>query len=116
MQRVVANLRELPGLSRFFLPSLFSDFQRAASEGPVIIVNASQYSCDALVVLLDRDPVHIPLQITQDTVLELSRKLCTLTVCATRADMTRKLASFLRKLWDQIVSPIVDVLQTIHPS
>ena len=29
--------------------------------------------------------------------------------------MTRELASFLRKLWDQIVSPIVDVLQTIHP-
>jgi CHAT domain-containing protein len=116
MQRVVTNIRELPGLSRFLLPSLFSDLQRAASGGPVIIVNASKYSCDALVVLLDRDPVHIPMQITQENVRELSTELRTLTVRATRTDMTREIASFLRKLWDQIVSPIVDVLQTTHPS
>ena len=30
--------------------------------------------------------------------------------------MTKELAFFLRKLWDQIVSPIVDYLQTTHPS
>ena len=29
--------------------------------------------------------------------------------------MTRELASFLRKLWDEIVSPIIDHLQTTHP-
>ena len=39
-----------------------------ASGGPVIIVNASKYSYDALIVFLDRDPVHIPLQITQTDV------------------------------------------------
>ena len=86
MQRVVANIRELPGLSRFLLPSLFLDLQRAASGGSVIIVNASKYSCDALVVFIDRDPVHIPLLITQGD-----------------------------ELWDQIVSPIVERLQATHP-
>ncbi|KAF8551333.1 hypothetical protein OG21DRAFT_1487080 [Imleria badia] len=62
MQRVVTNIRELPGLSRFLLPSLFPDLQRAAAAangGPVIIVNASKYSCDALIIFLDRDRVHI---------------------------------------------------------
>jgi CHAT domain-containing protein len=39
-----------------------------------------------------------------------------LTVRAKRADMTRELAFFLRKLWDQIVSPIVDCLQATLPS
>ena len=116
MQTVVTNIRELPGLSRFLLPSLFPDLQRAASGGPVIIVNASQYSCDALVVFLDRGPVHIPLQITQEGVRDLSTELHTLTVRATRADVTKELAFFLRKLWDQIVSPIVDCLRTTHPS
>ena len=115
MQTVVTNIRKLPGLSRFLLPSLFPYLQRAASGGPVIIVNASQYSCDALVVLLDRDPVHIPLQITQEGVRNLSIELDTLTVRAKRADVTRELAFFLRKLWDQIVSPIVDCLQTTLP-
>ena len=114
MQRVVTNIRELPGLSRFLLPSLFSDLQRVATGGPVIIVNASEYTCDALVVLLDRDPVHIPLQVTLKDVRDLSTELRTLSVCATRVDMTRELAFFLRKLWDQIVSPIVDFLQTTH--
>ena len=117
MQRVVNGIRELPGLSRFLLPLLFSDLQCAASGGPVIIVNASEhYSCDALIVLLDQDPVHIPLQITQESVQDLSIELRTLTTRAKRVNVTRELASFLRKLWDQVVSPIVDFLQTILPS
>ncbi|KAG6376565.1 hypothetical protein JVT61DRAFT_1543 [Boletus reticuloceps] len=72
MQRVVANIRKLPGLSRFLLSPLFSDLQCAASGGLVVVVNASKYSCDALVILPDGDPVHIPLQITQENVRDLS--------------------------------------------
>ena len=116
IQTVVTNIRELPGLSRFLLPSLFPALQVAASGGPVIILNASKYSCDALVVFFDRDPVHIPLQITQEGVRDLSKELQILTVRATRADVTKELACFLRKLWDQIVSPIVDCLRKTHPS
>jgi CHAT domain-containing protein len=116
MQKVVTNIRKLPGLSRFLLPSLFSNLQRAASGGAVIIVNASKHSCDVLIIFLDRDPVHIPLQITQEDVRGLSAELQTLTLGSTRDDVTRQLAAFLCKLWDQIVSPIVDCLQTIHPS
>ncbi|KAF8122964.1 hypothetical protein EV363DRAFT_1404369 [Boletus edulis] len=108
LQRVVTNIRELPGLSRFLLPSLFSDLQlkRAASGGP---------HCDVLLILLNRDPVHIPLQITVESVRELLREVNTLTVRATTTDVTRALAAFLRKLWDQIISPIVDFLQTSIP-
>ncbi|KAI9567906.1 TPR-like protein [Boletus coccyginus] len=115
MHKIVTNVRALPGLSRFLLPPLFPDLQHAASGGPVIIVNASKYSCDALIVLLDRDPVHIPLQVTQEGVRDMSTELCKLTERAKRIDVTRELAGFLRKLWDQIVSPIVNFLQTIHP-
>ena len=68
LQTVVSNIRQFPGHSRFLLPSLFSDLQHAASGRPVIIVNASKYSCDALVVFVDRDPMHIPLSITKQDV------------------------------------------------
>ncbi|KAF8132911.1 CHAT domain-containing protein [Boletus edulis] len=115
MQRIIINIRELPGLSRFLLPSLFSELQRAASGGPVIIVNASQYSCDALVVLLDRDPVHIPLQITKECVRDLSEELHASTELAKKFDVTRELGSLLRNLWDQVVSPVVDFLLTTLP-
>jgi CHAT domain-containing protein/tetratricopeptide (TPR) repeat protein len=116
LQTVVADIRDLPGSSHFLLPLPFHDLQCAASGGPVIIVNASQYGCDALIVFFNRDPVHIPLQITQQDARHLSTELHTLTARAKSADVTKELAFFLRKLWDQIVSPIVDCLQTTHPS
>ncbi|KAG2755076.1 hypothetical protein P692DRAFT_20869697, partial [Suillus brevipes Sb2] len=62
---VVSRIRMLPEYSRFLQPPLFSDLQKAAEEGPVIIVNASQYSCDALIVLSDQGPVHVPIDLTQ---------------------------------------------------
>ncbi|KAI9567584.1 CHAT domain-containing protein [Boletus coccyginus] len=116
MERVVTDARDLPGLSRFLLPQLFPDLQCAASGVPVIIMNASRYSCDALIVLLDRDPIHIPLQITREDVRDLSTELHTLiTRASKRVDVTKPLVTLLRQLWDQIVSPIIDFLLTIYP-
>ena len=115
LKHLLNKIRELPGLSHFLLPLPFSDLQHAASGGPVAIVNASQYGCDALVVLHDRDPVHIPLRTTQQDVRDLSTDLRRMTSNARRADVKRDLAVFLRKLWDQIVSPIADFLQTTVP-
>ncbi|KAI9462082.1 hypothetical protein HD554DRAFT_1470620 [Boletus coccyginus] len=92
------------------LPSLFPDLRRAASGGPVITINASKY------ILLNRDPVHIPLEIIQEGVRDLSTEFHTLTIRARRVDVARELAAFLRKSRDQIVSPIVDFLRMTHPS
>ncbi|KAG8218960.1 hypothetical protein J3R82DRAFT_4700 [Butyriboletus roseoflavus] len=115
LQGVVTRIRELPGLSHFLLPSPFSDLQQAACEGPVIVVNASKYGCDALVVLVDRNPHHIPLSITKEGVRELSSKLKKLTVDAKSMDVTRELGIFMRELWHEVVSPIVNYLKTVHP-
>lgn len=68
LQGVITRIREPLRLSRFLLLSLFSDLQRAASGGPVIVVNASMFSFDALVVSVDQDSIHIPLQIAQEDV------------------------------------------------
>ena len=115
LQGVVTRIRELPGLSHFLLPPLFSDLQQAAYGGPVIIVNASTYGCDALVVLVDRNPHHIPISITQDGVRGLSSKLGTLSVRTLSVDVTEDLTIILRELWDKVVSPVVDFLRTVHP-
>lgn len=82
MQRLVTEIRVQPGLFRFLLPSLFSDLQCAARGGPVIILNASKYSCDALVVLVHRGPVHIPMWTTQEGLRDLTTELHGLTVRA----------------------------------
>jgi CHAT domain-containing protein/tetratricopeptide (TPR) repeat protein len=115
LQDIIPEIRKLPGLSRFLLPPLFSDLQIAASGGPVIVVNASKYSCDALIVLPDRDPVHVALPITKPRVSELSLELRSLTSRARFSDMTRELLVFLRELWDVVVFPIVTTLQEFCP-
>ena len=58
---IVTEIHRLPGFSHFLRPPLFLDLQISASGGPVIIPNASQYTCDALIILSENEPVHIPL-------------------------------------------------------
>jgi CHAT domain-containing protein/tetratricopeptide (TPR) repeat protein len=115
LQDIVPEIRNLPGLSRFLLPPLFSDLRTAASGGPVVIVNASQYSCDALIVLPDRDPVHVPLPITKPRVSQLALELRSLTLRTRFRDMTKEFLMFLRELWDEVVYPIATSLQEFSP-
>ncbi|KAG0706969.1 TPR-like protein [Suillus ampliporus] len=111
---VVSRIRILPDFSHFLLPPLFSHLQKAAEDGPVIIVNASQYSCDALIVLNAQEPVHVPLKIAQADVSELSSDYHSLAEQFGSSDhelQLHKLVSLLRKLWCHIVSPVVEALR-----
>ncbi|KAG2119451.1 CHAT domain-containing protein [Suillus clintonianus] len=108
---VVSRIRMLPDFSRFLLPPLFSNLQKAAEEGPVIIVNASRYGCDALIVFSAQDPVHVPLDIQQTEVSELSSEFQSLAEQFGSSDCQNKLVSILRKLWDCLVDPVVRALR-----
>lgn len=94
LQDVVTDIRKLPGLSSFLQPSLFSELQTAAVAGPVI-VNASQYSCDALIVRHDQDPTHVLLPITKVRVFESSLELHSLLARAKFEDVSRNLVVLL---------------------
>ena len=111
LQEVVADIHKLPGLSRFLQPPLFSDLRIAAAEGPVIIANASQYGCDGLIVLSDRDPVHVALPITKSRVSELSSELQSMISGAKFGNVTTDILVLLRELWDVVVFPIVRVFE-----
>ncbi|KAJ8580215.1 hypothetical protein M405DRAFT_753549, partial [Rhizopogon salebrosus TDB-379] len=114
MQRddVISRIRMLPDFSRFLLPPLFSDLQQAAEDGPVIIVNVGQHSCDAMIILSAKDPVHVPLDIAQADVLELSKKFQSLIRNAGSSDnQLHEIVSVLRTLWECVVGPIVENLR-----
>ncbi|KAG1747644.1 TPR-like protein [Suillus lakei] len=113
---VILRIRTLPGFSRFLLPPLFSDLQKAADDGPVIVVNASHYSCDALIILSARNPVHVPLHITRGEVSELSSEFQSLTegVGSSHHQLElQKIVFILRKLWLRVVGPIVQALSEL---
>ncbi|OAX35461.1 hypothetical protein K503DRAFT_696998 [Rhizopogon vinicolor AM-OR11-026] len=115
---VISRIRMLPGFSRFLLPPLFSDLQSAAQDGPVIIVNASRYSCDALIVLSSQDPVHVGLDIAQTEVSEWSTQLQSITKDAGSSDHSLQqnlIVRILRELWQHIVAPIVKALKELIP-
>jgi tetratricopeptide (TPR) repeat protein len=57
----VAEIRNVRGFSRFLLPLSYEDLQAAARHGPVIILIASQYSCNAIIVPTSGEPHHVPL-------------------------------------------------------
>ncbi|KIJ57702.1 hypothetical protein HYDPIDRAFT_34865, partial [Hydnomerulius pinastri MD-312] len=63
--KVVEEIRTFEGFSRFLLPPLFADLREAAREGPIIILIASKFSCDAIIVWHTRSPVHLRLPLKE---------------------------------------------------
>jgi hypothetical protein len=49
-ETLLDDIRHRPGFEHFLLPLPFAELSRATAAGPMIIVNVSQYRCDALVV------------------------------------------------------------------
>jgi hypothetical protein len=109
---VISRIRMLPDFSRFLLPPLFCDLQQAAEDGPVIIVNASRYTCDAMIILSATDPVHVPLHIAQADALELSKKFQSFIGDVGSSDnQLYEIVGVLRTLWECVVDPIVEALK-----
>ncbi|KAH7905280.1 CHAT domain-containing protein [Hygrophoropsis aurantiaca] len=112
---IVSQVQQVEGFSRFLLPPLYSDLQQAAAEGPVIVVNASKYSCDAIIILFDGSPCHVPLpNITLDDVSELSSTFASVLKGSRNQTQRTQIFSLLRALWGLVVHPIVHALENIH--
>ena len=60
-EELVHRIRGLPGFHHFLLPSPISTLQTAAAEGPVVIINSSEFRCDAVIVPSQGDLVLVPL-------------------------------------------------------
>ncbi|KAG1725500.1 CHAT domain-containing protein [Suillus paluster] len=112
---VVADIRDLKGFSRFLLPPSYEDLQAAASHGPIIILNASKYSCDALIVPTSGQPHHVPFPSLSVADLEMLKKDFAREIkhanLMSPTEPRKTLRALLRKVWDMIMLPIVNILQ-----
>jgi hypothetical protein len=122
---VVQEIRALPGFERFLLHKEFSPLRSSVHSGPVVILNAAESRCDALIVHADEEGViHVPLSsftlkragVLQNTLNGLlgpnrhgviphddrnGRR-------ALRRDISWE--SVLSSLWKGIVKPVLDAL------
>lgn len=111
---VVDQIRLVDGFGDFLLAPSFSKLKEAAKNGPVIITNASQYSCDAVIVHHKHDPIHIPLpDINTSDILRLSEQFRYFaTNRGTGRSAERELTELLRQTWDTVVFPVVKTLES----
>ncbi|KAG2339350.1 hypothetical protein BDR05DRAFT_968083 [Suillus weaverae] len=116
-EAVVAEIRSLQTFSRFLLPPLYADLQAAARHGPIIILIASKYSCSAIIVPTSGDPYHVPLSsITLADLKTLKDRFTRAIRHASRMDPAETrtdLIVLLRTVWDEIMLPIVNVLENV---
>lgn len=112
---VVDRIRCQDGFSRFLLPPVFDDLQQAAECGPVIVVNASKYACDALIILPTQPPIHVPLQDSLGDPTQLCFQFSELIQNPYAYGEHREswVKQSLRDLWTSVVHPIVTILQNV---
>ncbi|KAG8958782.1 hypothetical protein FRC03_008818 [Tulasnella sp. 419] len=115
----VEKIRQLHGFSGFLRAPEFSILRQAAKIGPVIIVNAHPYHTGAIIVRETQEPIHValpnvtPTQISKYFAL-FRRSIEKITVGGAKAGKSARscILGILRALWEDIVQPIVDMLQS----
>ena len=115
--KLISQIRALPGFDRFLTFPLFDTLRSAASSGPVIIVNHSEPRSDILILLHNASPSLI-LTPTDfyDRANALKDKLFGSRVedglASSKYDQT--LASVLQELYELVGKPVIDRLHQLQ--
>ena len=113
---IIEKIRSVPNFKDFLRAKSFAALQAAAAEGPVVIINRSQYRSDVLIVLHDKDPVSVDLSrnFFSDVsslayeLLDARHQLGT-----NPKKYNRVLRNTLQQTWDILVGPVVDKLKEL---
>jgi tetratricopeptide (TPR) repeat protein len=119
--RLLSEIRKVPGLQSFLKALGITELQRQATSGPVVMVNPSPYRCDVLILTSDpARPIHvIPLPgLTRSFLTESINHLRAARDTATDKDSPREDRSsaqaqihrVLQWLWDQVAGPVLEDL------
>lgn len=118
--RLLERIRRLPGLADFLRPPEFTRLQQAAVGGPVVIVNVSQYQCDALIVSaagvevikLERLSGPAAVAAAGDFMQALDQLLNPRDLALVRAGQAT-VEKTLPWLWDTVIAPLAGRLQIL---
>jgi CHAT domain-containing protein len=114
---IISQVRSLPGLQNFLMAPSFDSLRSAASHGPVIIINHSEWRSDILILLHNAPPSLIP---TSESFYKDANKLRDDLVDAQKKrgldsmEYDRTLASILEDLYILVGRPVINRLQELN--
>ncbi|KAG9307897.1 hypothetical protein JVU11DRAFT_12972 [Chiua virens] len=128
-ETVLTEIRALPGFEAFLLPKKIDQLSYLVHPGHVVLLNASEHRCDALVIMeTSKQVTHIPLSlITHGELASMRAQLSTVlrnngrVILRGETDRAARLVtvrlgaddvfrSILSSLWSKVVNPILDAL------
>ncbi|KAL4775821.1 CHAT domain-containing protein [Aspergillus nidulans var. acristatus] len=96
--KLIIEIRKQPGFDDFLQAPSEKEMQHAAQKGPIVIINISQYRCDA--ILVEQDKIHVlPLSNLSSEAIEEKAQSNNL-----------ETPRVLEWLWDSIMDPILQAL------
>ena len=114
---ITSQIRSLPGLQNFMMAPSFDTLRSAASHGPVIIINHSEWRSDILILLHDSPPSLIP---TSDHFYDDANKLRNDLLDARKEhgldsmEYDGALATVLEDLYNIVGRPVIDRLRQLN--
>jgi len=102
---IVRQVRGLPGFEKFLRPPRAEELLAAGADGPVVLINVSQYRSDALLVTDNTVQIVRLANVTPGRVRAMTREF--LTALSAGGDVSTHLWSILTWLWDAIAEPVL---------
>ncbi|EPQ50568.1 hypothetical protein GLOTRDRAFT_96845 [Gloeophyllum trabeum ATCC 11539] len=127
-EMLVASVRKRPGLEHFLGPQPFSSLKQCAKKGVAVILNCSQFRCDALIILPNATSVHVvPLEsVSQQKVAKLRVNLGEWTGAFRSRDINsdsnrhirrhavnKTFGELLEELFSAVVQPVFNQLESL---
>jgi tetratricopeptide (TPR) repeat protein len=114
--RVIAEIRGLPGFGGFLRPPSIVELRRYAQDGAVVLVNVSTYGSHALVLTGAGVAEPVPLDnLTPKIVEQRAGDFLTATADPTDPKADKALTDVLGWLWDVLAGPVLDRLGVTGP-
>jgi CHAT domain-containing protein len=115
-ERLILDIRTLPGLDRFLMAPSFDTLRSAAARGPVIIINHNEWRSDIIILLHDSPPSLIP---TPDDFYAFAEALREKLLTARKQGLDsmayhEALGSVLKDLYDLVGRPVIQRLQELN--
>ncbi|KAL2014889.1 hypothetical protein VTN00DRAFT_2414 [Thermoascus crustaceus] len=113
-EQLIVKIRDQDGFSQFLLPPTADEFEAAAHSGPIVVINAHEYRCDAIIVETGKSIRALRLDKLNNW--DVAAKSDELTLSNSSAKYSPSyLSPLLEWLWETAAKPILEELGIMQP-